>query len=395
MECIAPTSPHATLVSPASVAAAFAHVPDPRRQASVHYPLPAILSLAVVAVLCAHTSVLAMAEWGAKQSEDLLRQLGFPAGQAPCQSTLHRLFRRLDGHALAAALGQSFRLGVEHDPAVRGSQGIAIDGKAQRGRLAFDDDGSPVHALVAFCHEHQLVLAMEPIEQGADKTEAELTVAPELLAQLDWQGRVLTGDALFCQRDLCQQVLDAEGDYLLLVKANQPTLLWAIELLFAEPTELQDRRETRTIDQGHGRTAEVRHLVASTDLAGYLDWPGLTQVFRVERTWTEQGQRKRQVRYGITSLPPDPGTPQQLLQLKRGHWGIENGLHRTKDVTLGEDASLVHREQGPTVLAVVRDTALSLLRRAGCRAITSRLRHHTQYPQDAVTLLLNPVPTRA
>jgi predicted transposase YbfD/YdcC len=370
-------------------------VPDPRRQQSVTYPLPAVLSLAVAALLCAQTSVLAMAEWGARQSDEVLDQLGFTAGQTPCQSTLHRLFRQLDSHALSAALARSFATVAAPVPGQRASQGVAIDGKAQRGRRQYEPDGAPVHALVAFCHEYGVVLASEPIEHGQEKQEAELTVAPALVDRIDWHGRVLTGDALFCQRALCRRVLEAGGDYLLVVKANQPTLYDAIAFLFAPPLPPLDRREVRTIDQGHGRTAEVRHLVASTDLVGYLDWPGLAQVFRVERTWSEQGERKQQVRYGITSVPPEVGPPARLLALKRAHWLIENQAHRSKDVSLGEDASLIHAGQGPTVCAMLRDTALSVLRCAGYSTIAAQLRYFSQYPQEAVSLLLRSLPTHA
>jgi predicted transposase YbfD/YdcC len=371
-------------------------VPDPRRTASITYPLPAVLALAVSALLCAHTSVLAMAEWGARQPATLLAHLGFMSGQTPCQSTLQRLFGKLDAAALTAALTTAFAPTVA--PALeRGSQGIAIDGKAQRGRLQYEEDGSPIHALVAFCHEYGIVLASEPVELGTDKAEAELTVAPRLLDRIDWRGRVLTGDALFCQRGLCQQVLDAGGDYLLTVKGNQPTLAAALTLLFDPGWDvpLVDRREARHFDKGHGRSREVRHLIASTDLVGYVAWPGMAQAFRIERTWQEHGEDKREVRYGITSLPPEAGPPHRLLALKRRHWLIENQAHRGKDVNLDEDASLVHTGAGPTVLALLRDTALSVLRSVGCRTIAAQLRRHSQNPQDAVALVTAPLPTHA
>ena len=107
MQCTAPHAPQSSVplsVSPRSLAAAFAHVPDPRRRASVTYALAALLTLAVAAILANHLAVLAIAEWGARQSPDVLRTLGFPDGRTPCQSTLQRLFSKLDGHVLAAAL---------------------------------------------------------------------------------------------------------------------------------------------------------------------------------------------------------------------------------------------------------------------------------------------------
>jgi predicted transposase YbfD/YdcC len=381
-------------IAPRSLAAAFTRVPDPRRVASVVYPLAAVLSLAVAAILANQLSELAITQWGARQPAERLRALGFVSGRTPGQSTLQRLFCKVDGQAVAEALSAYFAPVVPL-PVVAGSQGVALDGKAQRGRLPFQVGGSPVHALTAFCHEHGVVLAQEPIEQGEEKSEAELTVAPALIARVAWPGRVLTGDALFCQRHRCAQVLAAGGDYLLLVKENQPTLFADIGLLFDPPAtlgtpELLDRREASTRDRGHGRQDEVRHLIASTDLTAYLDWPGLAQVFRLERTWREHGATKQALHFGITSLPPPLGPPERLLALKRGHWAIENRLHRTKDSTLGEDPSTLHTGEGPTVMAFLRDAALSLLHRAGIHQITARLREHAQDPDPAVALVVTP-----
>lgn len=283
----------------------------------------------------------------------------------------------------------------------RGSQGVAIDGKAQRGRLQYQTDGCPVHALAAVLHETGIVLAQEPITSGSDKAQAELTVAPALVTRLAWSGRVLTGDALCCQRRLCQQVLTAGGDYLLPVKDNQPSLLRVITWLFEPPSSreqplpLLDQRVVRTMERGHGRTHDTRILTATSDLAGYSDWPGLAQVFRLERSWREHGLTTRTVHYGITSLPPEVAGPERLLALKRGHWQIENGLHYVKDVTLGEDRSLIHAGHGPVVMAMLRDTVVSLIRRSGWRTIASRLRYLADRPTDAVALVLGATPTHA
>ena len=388
-------------VSPASLAAALAQVPDPRRAASVVYPLAAMLALAVAALLADHRSVLAIAEWGARQEADLLAALGFPPGRTPCQSTLQRLFRHLDGDALAAALSACFAPGAGAAPEESIAQGVAIDGKAQRGRLRFAGAHEPVvHALSAFCHEQGIVLAHEPITAGADKAEAELTVAPALLDRVDWRGRVLTGDALFCQTALCEQILAAGGDYLLLVKENQGALYRDIALLFDPPptvpaAPLSDRRAAHTLENGHGRTRERRDLAASTDLNDYLAWPGAQQVFRLERTWRERGESKRTLRYGITSLAPEQADAGRLLTLRRGHWSIENRLHRLKDVNFGEDASLIHVGAGPTVMALLRDAALSLLHQAGGTRVASRLRRQSQRPEQAVALVVGPLPTGA
>lgn len=394
------SAPAPLSVSLSSLAAAFGTVPDPRRLASVRYPLSAILAMTVAAILSNHLSVLAISEWAARQTESTLLALGFPTTQTPRQSTVQRLFAKLDGTALGEVLATA--LAAAALPAGDGLQGIAIDGKAQRGRLAFAGGGCPVHALSAYCHEAGLVLAQEPIHAPSrtDRGEAELTVAPALLDRLDWHGRVLTGDALFCQRPLCQQVRDAGGDYLVAVKANQGRLFTDIALLFDPPggalaRPLTDRRETETLDYGHGRVLERRVLIASTDLVGYLDWPGHAQVLRIERTWHEHEKAKRAVSYAITSLAPERAGPSRLLALKRRHWSIENRLHRAKDVNLGEDASLIHAGQGPQVMTLLRDAAIDLLHVAGVRQIAARLRHHSQYPTEAVALVLGALTTHA
>ena len=400
-------------VAPRSLAAAFGRVPDPRRVASVAYPLAAVLALAVSAILANALSELAIAQWATRQPAERLRAMGFLGGRTPCQSTLQRLFCKLDGQALAEALSAGYpRAGVAPVavplPVAAGSRGVAIDGKAQRGRLPFQAGGCPVHALTAFCHERGVVLAQDPIERGEDKSEAELTVAPALVARVTWPGRVLTGDALFRHCTLCAQVLAAGGDYLLRVKENQPTGyplgVADLALLFDPPaalgpTALVDRREASTRDREHGRQEEVRQLVASTDLAASLDWPGLAQVFRLERTWRGHGKAKHALLYGITSLSPEAGPPERLLALMRGtpargYPAIENGLHRVKDVALGEDRSTLHCGQGPTVMAFLRDAALGLLRREGIHQIAARLRAHAQDPAPTVALVLA-APTHA
>jgi predicted transposase YbfD/YdcC len=241
--------------------------------------------------------------------------------------------------------------------------------------------------LRASCHDLGLVLAEEPITTpaGGDKAAAELTVAPTLLDRLDWHGRVLTGDALFCQRDLCDDVWAAGGDYLLIRKENQPQWYADVALFFdppaAEPAWLRsDVRQTRTLDYGHGRTLELRTLRATTDLTAYRAWPHLAQVLRIERRWRERGSAKRCVHYVLTSLPPDRADEATLLRLKRGPWTIENRLHWLKDVIFGQDASLIHAGQGPRVMSLLRDLALNLLRLAGLAQIAATLRSYSRHP---------------
>ncbi|MGH7863200.1 MAG: ISAs1 family transposase [Candidatus Dormibacteraceae bacterium] len=393
---VATTDPPACPVSPCALLAAFAQVPDPRRRQGTRYRLAAILALAVAAILANHLSVLAIAQWGRDQDRALLAALGFPLGATPQQSTLQRLFAKLNPDRLGAVLCGALAPTVPV-PVRRGAHGIAVDGKAQRGRLAADPTAGVVHTLSAVCHTHGVVLAQAPITHAQEKAAAELTVAPSIIASLDWHGRVFTGDALYCQRSLCQQIVAAGGDYLLLVKGNQPTLHEDIRLLFAppEPMPLTDRREVVTVESGHGRTDDTRHLIASTDLVGYLDWPGHAQVFQLERTWQARGKVHHTIRHGMTSLPPACADPARLLALKRGHWRVENDLHRPKDVVLGEDASLIHRGTGPDVMAILRSFAVSLLHAAGISTIAAHLRHFSCHPTEVARFLVDFSPQNA
>lgn len=201
---------------------------------------------------------------------------------------------------------------------------------------------------------------------------AEMTVARSLLGRLPLAGRVVTGDALHCQRETCQRIRDAGGDYLFVVEANQPTLYADIQTLFDDPPP-GERFAVAEQRGRHGDRHEVRRLWASTALTGYLVWPGLGQVGKVERRVHQQGAVIRQIRYFITSLAPSV-SPARLLTLKRGHWQIENRLHYVRDVSLGEDASRVRTGAAPQVLAALRNVVLNLLRHAKVTAIKAAIR---------------------
>jgi predicted transposase YbfD/YdcC len=389
--------------TPSDLVAAFASLPDPRRAQGRRFPLAALLALAVVALLSNHLSALAIAQFGKRQSPAVLAALGFARGMAPHQTTVQRLFRRLDPLPLAVALTTCFApLRSPDDP--RGDVGIALDGKAHRGRLAYADHPEyPVHMLSAVLHESGIVLAQLPLDPTGEKAAAELTAAPALIGQLDWHGCVLTGDALYADTDICTAVCDAGGDYLVVLKGNQPTTLHAAAALFAARADTAltaaslpplDMRTATTLDKGHGRV-EVRRLLASTALNDYLPWPHLAQVVMIARTWWERGTRHESVRYALTSLPAAVAGADRLLTLARGHWQIENGVHYVKDVTLGEDRSTIRAGHGPSVMAMVRDAVVSVLHQAGWRTIAERLRYYSGNVRAALTLLGIPLTENA
>jgi predicted transposase YbfD/YdcC len=217
-----------------------------------------------------------------------------------------------------------------------------------------------------------------------DDGDGEITVARALLGRLPLAGRVVTADALHCQRDTCRQILDAGGDYLVAVEANQPTLLADIVTLFDDPPP-GERFAVAEQRGRHGDRREVRRLWASSALSGYLDWPGAQQVGKVERRVRQQREVTNQTRYFITSLTPAAGAA-RLLDLKRGHWQIENCLHYVRDVSFGEDASHVRTGAAPQVLAALRNVVLNLLRSAKVTAIKATIRQFG-WQRSALTFL--------
>jgi predicted transposase YbfD/YdcC len=183
---------------------------------------------------------------------------------------------------------------------------------------------------------------------------------------------VVTGDALLAQRSLSIQIVEAGGDYLWRIKDNQPTLRAEIELLFA-PELVQagwsvpavDFTSARTVDAEHGRLEE-RIITVSSLLSEYSDWPYLAQVFKLERRVTLAGkERTTEVQYGITSILATVADAKRLLELVRAHWGIENGLHQRRDVTMEEDAMRVRSGNAPHVLASLNNLSLGISLQAG------------------------------
>jgi predicted transposase YbfD/YdcC len=198
-------------------------------------------------------------------------------------------------------------------------------------------------------------------------------------------GRLVTGDALYCQRKLCSQIVAAGGYYLVIVKENQKHLYQDIKLLFDEPPPGEVFATVEQCEK-HGDRVEVRRLWASSALRDYLDWPGVQQVIKIERVSRRKGKVSSQVRYAITSLD-ERTSASQLLRQVRGHWGIENRLHYVRDVTFGEDGSQVRSGAAPEVMAALRNTVIGILRQAGWSNIAAALRHNSWQTGASLRLL--------
>jgi predicted transposase YbfD/YdcC len=361
----------------------FADIPDCRKSKGKRHSLSAILSLSCCAMLCGYRSYSAIAEWGRNYGTPIAQALGF-ARQTPCAATLHTIFRQLDREVLEAKLGTWADEVMTSVPAADAApeEAIAVDGKTLRGSKK---QGAPgTHLLSVVGHRLGLTLTQQAVDAKTNEIKAIETV----LEQIVLTGRILTMDALLTQRQVAQTIVDKGGDYVMIVKNNQPQLRADIELVFALPPQGDCQPSTRTVEVGHGRI-ESRNLTTSEALVGYSDWPGLAQVFEVGRHVIEKktGEERVELVYGVTSLSAERATPERLLELVRGHWAIENRSHWVRDVTYDEDRSQVRSGSIPQVMAALRNTAIGLLRSAGYSNIAKAGRELAAQPAKALALV--------
>jgi predicted transposase YbfD/YdcC len=371
------------IAHPRPLIAVFTTIPDFRKPRGKRHPLTAIFALACCAMLCGARSYSAIAEWGRNYGTRIAQALGFTHA-TPCAATLHTIFRHVNRDEFEAHLGTWADQVVEHlSPGPETPEiVVALDGKTLRGS---NKQGAPgAHLLSALAHHVGVTLAQHAVD---DKTN-EITAVETLLHHLVLEGRIVTMDALLTQRHVAQTIVDKGGDYVMIVKENQPRLRADIELVFTLPP-VGDRQETaRTVDIGHGRI-EQRNITTSEALVGYSDWPGLAQVFELGRHVILQktGEERAEVVYGVTSLSSERATPARVLDLVRGHWHIENKLHWVRDVTFDEDRSQVRCGSIPQVMAALRNTVIGLLRWAGHTNIAAACRRLAAQPDQALALI--------
>jgi len=369
------------ITQPPPLIEVFAEIPDFRHCRGKRHPLPAILSLACCAMLCGYRTYSAIAEWGRNYGTGMAQALGF-VHDTPCAATLHTVFRSVDRDMLERRLGAWAEQVVASHPPAPTEAAVALDGKTLRGSRK---QGAPgVHLLSALSHHVGLTLAQQAV---SDKTN-EITQVEAVLRQLVLPGRVFTMDALLTQRHVAQAIVDGGGDYVMIVKANQPQLHADIELVFTLPPAGDPQPSARTVDIGHGRI-EQRNLTTSEALVGHNDWPGLAQVFEIGRhvITKKTGEERVEVVYGVTSLRPERVTPGQLLAFVRGHWHIENKSHWVRDVTFDEDRSQVRCGNIPQVMAALRNTTIGVLRWAGHTNIAAACRQLAAQPAQALALI--------
>lgn len=368
----------------------LAALTDRRRARGKRYPLGLVLVLMVLAKLGGEDRPSGIADWVTHRRAALVQALGLSWPRMPHHTTYRRvLAQAVEAEQLDAAVGAFFRA----LPDVGHSVVVSIDGKAVRGTIPAGASRGE-HLLAAYLPQEGIVL----VQVAVGEKQNEISVAPTLLGSVDLRGKVVTGDALHTQRVLSAQILDAGGAYLWLAKDNQPALRADIEAVFTADGRTvaggripRDLRTARTVSMGHGRH-DRRTLTASSDLRGFSDWPGLEQVFRLERhRWhPATGKREQKVVYGLTSLTAAQASPAALLALSRAHWGIENGLHYRRDVTFHEDATRLTQGRAGRVMAALNNLVIGLLRHAGHTNLAAARRRYDADLPASLALIAPP-----
>lgn len=334
-------------------------IDDPRADNARHF-LTDILVIAILGVISGADDYPGVVEFGRDQQQWLKTFLRLPHG-IPSISTFRRVFAALKPRVLMEVM---HRWSGELAGAMKGKQ-IAIDGKTLRRSFDHGWDKSGLHVVTAWCVEENLVLAQQAVQ---DKSN-EITAVPELLKLLDLRGAVVTVDALNTQKRIAEQIVNGQGDYLMAVKENHPTLHDSLrrnlDEMILEKFDGVEHVYHETTNAGHGRI-ETRRVWATQQidwLQGREDWKELNSVVAVESTRQIIGKAEKssQRRYFIGSLPCTGG--ERFANLARNHWSIENSQHWCLDMAFNEDQNRVRKNHGDQNLAVLRRIALGLLRR--------------------------------
>ncbi len=328
----------------------FSSLPDPRRTIKGHfqYPLDEILFLVISAVLSGAKGWVSINTFGKFKLDWLRHYLPYENG-IPSHDVLGKVFALID----PVAFNTCFSHWVNSISELTAGEVIAIDGKtlcgsASHTRKAF-------HLVSAYATQNRLCLAQQCVSEKSN----EITAIPALLDMLAIESCVVTIDAMGCQRDIAQKILDKGAHYILMVKDNQKNLKQQIAKVFT--LENPSHSHTQT-DMGHGRVEKRGCDVIGTlkFLDGRSDWPGLESIVRIksERAEKKTGKVTHETRYYISSLKEDAA---QMNAQIRQHWAIENNLHWSLDVLFNEDALLMKSGNSAVNFAIINKMSLALL----------------------------------
>lgn len=341
----------------AALVAHFLDLEEPRDDNKRHQLLDIVI-IAICAAICGADSWEDVELFGDAKYSWFKGFLELPHG-IPSHDTFRRVFALLDPEQFQARFVEWIRAVDE----LTEGQIVAIDGKTLRRSHDRGNGKGAIHMVSAWASENGLVLGQRKVD---DKSN-EITAIPQLLDMLEVAGCIVTIDAIGCQTEIVEKIIEKQADYVLPVKENQGKLHETLQLLFDNSAEMiwVPCDYHRTVDKDHGRI-EIRECWATSDpeylryIASLADWSGLQSVAMVqaERRIGEQSTVER--RYFISSLASDA---KQLLRAARGHWGIENRLHWVLDIAFREDECRVRKGNGAQNFAVLRHIALNLLKR--------------------------------
>jgi predicted transposase YbfD/YdcC len=402
-------------------------ITDPRDPRGIRHSFASTLVLIACATLAGHKSLVALSEWCDSSSQEVLARLGARISPAtglrmpPSYATIRRASMAVDPDEFDLlvntwATEQADRRPLVHqDPAPKrgaaqrdndpsdedngdddnipkpprgvGIQlvGVAVDGKAVRG--AKRTDGTQVQLLAALRHDTGMVLSQQNIEN--DKTNEIVAFVP-LLERLNLTGKVVTADALHCQKKAATLVVGKRGHYIFGVKLNQPTLYNAAVQAGAG-IDIESPQFERC-QRGHGRID--RHRVWTAPVPTSAGFPHAQRFVIVERESSTLGDFRTSIetRYYVTDLDEKLASADQLFRLVTGHWSIENSLHWVRDVTYGEDLSQVRTGTLPRFLATLRNLAIGIIRHATYRSVNIAAATRQLARQPGLTLDLLGIP---
>jgi predicted transposase YbfD/YdcC len=335
----------------------FKDLPDPRQLGKVVYPLDEVLLLCLLAVLGGAETFVDIARFGEKKLGLLRRFRPFRDG-TPSHDHLGDIFATLDAEAFQ-------RCFVAWAATLTGAPAdvIAIDGKTLRRSYQKKGAKAPIHMVSAFAARQRLVLGQVKVAEKSN----EIVAIPALLDMMAIEGAIVTIDAMGCQRDIAQKILDKKADYVLALKGNQGTLREDVELFASEQKAngFKDTKVSRheTVDGDHGRI-ETRTITAIHDVAWLQerhDWPGLRGIVMIESTREIGEQIERETRFYITSLVL---LAYALGPIIRSHWAVENSLHWVMDMIFRDDECRIRTDHAPANFTTLKHMAHNLIRKA-------------------------------
>lgn len=357
----------------------FDALPDPRQPGKVIYPLDEVLLLSLLASLAGAETFVDIALFGVKKRELLRRFRPFAAG-TPSHDHLGDLFATLD----AECFQRCFAAWVASFTGLPDGV-VALDGKTSR--RSRSKGKTTLHTVSAFAARQRLVLGQTRVAEKSN----EIVAIPKLLALLALEGAIVTLDAMGCQREIAQAILDQQADYVLALKGNQGSLREDVEL-FGQTEKSRDFAGTlvtrhQDVEGDHGRI-ETRTTTVIHDV-GWVQqrhaWPGLKSLVRVEST-RELGERiERETRYYLSSLTLQAD---KLGPIVRDHWAVENSLHWVLDMVFRDDECRVRTANAPANFTTLKHMALNLLRRPSDKLSIRARRKAAAWDDDFLASLI-------